>query len=42
MVEVAAACGWPDHPERAADAARSLVEDGLARYHEPTDTFRLP
>jgi A/G-specific adenine glycosylase len=28
--EVAAAAGWPREPERAADAAASLVRDGLA------------
>ncbi len=27
---LAGACGWPDAPGRAADAARSLVDDGLA------------
>ena len=28
--DVARACGWPDAPERADDAARSLIDDGLA------------
>ena len=27
---IPAACGWPDAPARAHDAARSLVDDGLA------------
>lgn len=27
---VAAACGWPDDPDRAARVARALVDDGLA------------
>jgi hypothetical protein len=28
--DVAVACGWPDAPARAADAARALIDDGLA------------
>jgi A/G-specific adenine glycosylase len=39
--EVARAAGWPDAPERAADAARSLVDDGLA-ICDPDGTLRLP
>jgi A/G-specific adenine glycosylase len=38
---VAAAAGWPDQPARAALAARSLVEDGLA-VTEPDGSLRLP
>ncbi len=38
---VAAAAGWPDQPARAALAARSLVDDGLA-VTEPDGTLRLP
>ncbi|HUO49188.1 MAG TPA: hypothetical protein VMU09_10170, partial [Acidimicrobiales bacterium] len=29
--EVAAACGWPDDPERARRVAEGLVADGLSR-----------
>jgi A/G-specific adenine glycosylase len=39
--EVAAAAGWPDEPHRAADAARSLVEDGLA-ICDQDGMLRLP
>jgi A/G-specific adenine glycosylase len=29
-IDVAAAAGWPDAPERAGDALASLVRDGMA------------
>jgi A/G-specific adenine glycosylase len=35
------AAGWPDDPERALDAARRLVEDGLAQM-APDGTLSLP
>ena len=38
---VPAAAGWPDQPARAARAARSLVDDGLA-VTEPDGSLRLP
>jgi A/G-specific adenine glycosylase len=39
--DVPAAAGWPDSPARAADAARSLVDDGLAVCDED-GTLHLP
>jgi A/G-specific adenine glycosylase len=30
--DLAGACGWPDAPDRARDAAAGLVRDGLARW----------
>jgi A/G-specific adenine glycosylase len=30
--ELAGACGWPEAPDRARDAAAGLVRDGLARW----------
>jgi len=38
---VAAACGWPDDPDRAHAVATSLVADGLAVWTEGP-TLRLP
>ena len=40
--DIARAAGWPDAPERAADAAWSLVEDGLAVWDERLHCYRLP
>ncbi|MEO7555687.1 MAG: A/G-specific adenine glycosylase, partial [Acidimicrobiales bacterium] len=39
---VAATCGWPDQPERAAEAARSLIDDGLAIWDKPSASLQLP
>ena len=39
--DVAVAAGWPDAPARAADAAQSLVDDGLA-ICDQDGTLRLP
>jgi len=40
--DVARAAGWPDAPERAADAARSLIDDGLAVWDARARCYRLP
>jgi A/G-specific adenine glycosylase len=40
--DVALVAGWPDDPRRASDAARSLVEDGLAVEDAATGALRLP
>ena len=39
--DIPAAAGWPDAPDRAADAAQSLVDDGLAVCDEH-GTLHLP
>ena len=38
--DVAVACGWPDAPARAADAARALIDDGLV-IADAAGTLRL-
>jgi A/G-specific adenine glycosylase len=40
LSNVAATCGWPTEPERAAAAAKGLVRDGLAEESE--DVLTLP
>jgi A/G-specific adenine glycosylase len=40
--DIAHAAGWPDAPDRAADAARSLVDDGLAVWDDRARCLRLP
>ena len=39
---LAAACGWPEHDDRASLAAAALVGDGLAAWDEATGHLRLP
>jgi A/G-specific adenine glycosylase len=40
--DIARAAGWPDAPARAADAAQSLVDDGLAIWDDRARCLRLP